>query len=352
MRTSINIRGLGRIRRFAQKKWLQTRSRAVILVYHRVIDVNSDPQLLSVSPEHFAQHLEVISQHYQPMSLQNLVSSLNQAKVPHRAVAITFDDGFADNLHYAKPLLERYQIPATVFVTAGAIDQTIEFWWNDLERIFLQPGQLPSQLSLVIEGRTYQWHLENAATYPESEYQRHHTWDVLQPEFPTQRHAIYQELCTLIRPLPTNTRQQIMRDIIAWAGSTATGRAENLALTHAELKQLASNNLVEIGAHTTTHPVLSAISKTEQQTEIQQSKEILERLLGKPVTSFAYPYGTKADYTSETVEIVRSSGFSCTCSNFGGVILKGVDQFQLPRFLVRDWSGEEFALRLQEWFGG
>jgi peptidoglycan/xylan/chitin deacetylase (PgdA/CDA1 family) len=334
------------------KKWLQTQPRAVILAYHRVIDIDSDPQLLNVSPEHFAQHLKVIRQCYQPISLRDLVHQLDEGQVPDRAVVITFDDGFADNLHYAKPLLERHQIPATVFVTAGAVDKPIEFWWHDLERILLQPGTLPNQLSLTINGVAYERHLGDSATYSEAEYQRYHAWDVLKPKSPTPRHTLYRELCSLIRPLSTSTRQQLIREIVVWAGVTEAGRPENLALTCAELQRLAIGNLVEVGTHTMTHPVLSAISKAEQQSEIQQSKETLEHLLKQPVTSFAYPYGTKADYTSETVEIARSLGLSCTCSNFEGVVWKGVDRFQLPRFLVRDWSGEELAHRLQGWFGG
>ena len=352
MNTLMRIRGLRRIQRFVKKKWLQTQPRAVILVYHRVIDVDSDPQLLNVSPEHFAQHLKVIRQSYQPISLRDLVHQLDENQVPHRAVAITFDDGFADNLHYAKPLLERHQIPATVFVTAGAVDQPIEFWWYDLERILLQPGILPNQLSLTINGVAYEWHLGDSTTYTEAEYQGYHTWDILKPESPTPRHALYRELGSLIRTLAASTRQQLIREIVGWAGVTEAGRPENLALTRAELQRLASGNLVEIGVHTMTHPVLSAISKAEQQSEIQQSKETLEHLLEQPVTSFAYPYGAKADYTSETVEIARAVGFSSTCSNFGGVVLKGVDRFELPRFLVRNWPGDEFAHRLQEWFRG
>ena len=282
----MRIRGLGRIQRFVVKKWLQTKPRAVILAYHRVIDVDSDPQLLKVSPEHFAQHLKVIRQSYQPVSLRDMVHQLDEGKVPHRAVAITFDDGYADNLHYAKPLLERYQIPATVFVTAGAVDQSIEFWWHDLERILLQPGTLPNHLSLIVNGVAYEWHLGDTATYPEAEYERYHTWNVLKAKSPTPRHALYRKLCSLIRPLSDSTRQQLIREIVVWAGVTEAGRPQNLPLTHAELQRLASGNLVEVGAHTMTHPVLSAISKAEQQSEIQQSKETLALTIKPPLEPF------------------------------------------------------------------
>jgi peptidoglycan/xylan/chitin deacetylase (PgdA/CDA1 family) len=80
-------------------------------------------------------------------------------------VVITFDDGYADNLHNAKPLLERYDIPATVFVTTGHIGHEREFWGDELDRLLLQPSTLPELLGLSINGSPYQWELGEVAHY-------------------------------------------------------------------------------------------------------------------------------------------------------------------------------------------
>jgi peptidoglycan/xylan/chitin deacetylase (PgdA/CDA1 family) len=98
-----------------------------------------------------------------------------------------------------------------------------------------------------------------------------------------------------------------------------------------------------------THPVLSTLNRNEQQKEIAGSKKRLEEIIGHEITSFAYPYGTRADYDQTSIDVVRETGFQRACSNFGGALHKSTDPFQLPRFLVRDYGGEEFQINLREW---
>ena len=117
-----------------------------------------------------------------------------------------------------------------------------------------------------------------------------------------------------------------------------------------EVLQLAEGGLVEVGSHTATHSVLSALPMEVQWEEIRGSKARLEEILGHPIYSFAYPYGTPSDYTDETAALVQKAGFRLACSNFPGVIRRGTDSFQLPRVLVRDWDGEEFSRLLGRWF--
>jgi peptidoglycan/xylan/chitin deacetylase (PgdA/CDA1 family) len=149
----MRLRGLGKVRRTAQ--WVRNRfvRGALILLYHRVSALPSDPQLLCVTPAHFAEHLEILRTQAQPISLQQLVQASRDGGLPERAVALIFDEGYFDNLENARPLSERYDIPATLFVTTGHLGHAREFRWDELDRLVLQPGVLPPTLRLHVQGR-------------------------------------------------------------------------------------------------------------------------------------------------------------------------------------------------------
>jgi peptidoglycan/xylan/chitin deacetylase (PgdA/CDA1 family) len=328
-------------------EWLQKRftSRALILMYHQVAEVDLDPWSLCVTPQHFAEHLEIVQKYARPIGLQQLARSHRDGSIPHRAVVLTFDDGYANNLHNAKPLLERYNISATVFVTTGQVGQNREFWWDELEGMLLKQGKLPEKLSLKINDRLHQWELGAAANYSQEEYRSDRdrkAWEGL----PGSRLAFYYSVWEQLRPIPANERQQLQDEIAAWAGAEPTPRPSYRPLITEEVRTLAQGGLIEIGAHTVTHPFLSAHSVMFQRNEIQKSKADLEALLDYPVNSFAYPFG---DYTAETVPLIPEAGFNCACSTVQHTVWRNSDYFQFPRFAVENWSGKEFQKRLFKW---
>ena len=320
----MRIRGLGRLRVVAGKLQNRLSPGTVILLYHRVAELEVDPLLLSVTPRHFEEHLQVITRITKPTSLR----SLRSRSVPSHGVVVTFDDGAADNLHNAKPLLERYDIPATVFVASEYSKGEREFWWDELERILLSTRELPEKLSLKINGTTLDWDASRS------------------------RNQLYQHLGDSLRPLPTTQRFDVIAELQQWSGGSMPPRQTHRALSPDEIRKLADGGLVEIGAHTVTHPVLSAIPVKDQEQEIRNGKAQLEEILNARVESFAYPYGTRDDYTRDTVNLVKQAAFTCACSNFKGVVQPQTSLYELPRFVVRDWDGEEFERHLRGWFRG
>ena len=341
------IRSLQRVVRRASRSLVP---RVLILLYHRVASSSPDPQLLCVTPTHFGEHLEVLRKYGTPIALRKLVPALENRQLPRRAVVVTFDDGYADNLHQAKPLLERHDVPATVFVSSGYVGSEKEFWYDDLERLLLQPGILPNTLQLDLDGELRQWQVNGAVHYDEQNSCCHADWNVSREDNPTLRHQLYRSLFQTLRPLPDKQRRQLVDDLLVNAGVRTSGRPSHRILSPEETIQLAEGGLVEVGSHTVSHPVLSTISSAAQAAEISQSKACLERILGDRITSFAYPYGGPADYTDETVAAVRQAGFECACAAFPGMIGRTTERWQLPRFVVRDWDGQELERRLSQWF--
>ena len=315
-------------------------------MYHRISEPGLDPWGLSVSPAHFAEQLEVINKYFHPLSMQEFLGRLQRGKVPNRAIVISFDDGYADNLQYAKPRLERAEVPATVFLVTEAIVEERNFWWDELEWALLQPERLPDCLELSVNGRKYEWQLDEARWYSLQNRQQgrqRRPWDAL----PGTRLAFFYLIWQCLQGLSKPERLEALDAIRAWAGVSSGPRPEGRVLSKEEVNVLEEGGLIELGAHTMTHPSLKTLSLSQQMEEITGGKAQLENIIGHPVMSFSYPHG---EYSVETVELVQRAGFeSASTTNFR-CVTSGSDPFQLPRFQVDDWNGEEFLRHLARWY--
>jgi peptidoglycan/xylan/chitin deacetylase (PgdA/CDA1 family) len=281
------------------------RSRCLILLYHRVARIPSDPWSLCLTPEHFAEHLEVLRK-YRRVRLDRLNPGWSFGE--KLTVAVTFDDGYADNLHEAKPLLARYSTPATFFIATGSIGETREFWWDELERIVMQSETPPRSPDIVNE----------------------------------TREEIYQRIYAELQPLSHAVRRELLDEMLAASGQSAAARPTHQTLTLEELKQLAADDLFEIGAHTVTHPLLAAQPVETQDRELRESKSWLETLLERPVTSFSYPYGGSSHYSSETVQAVRRAGFERACTTNARPVSRSENRHEWGRINITDMDGDQF----------
>ena len=299
--------------------------RAIILYYHRVADLSHDAFHLAVRPGLFAQHMDVVARHCRPLSLAALVDALHGGgDIPERAVAVTFDDGYADNAEAALPLLERFGVPATMFVTTGYIDGAREFWWDELERLLFTGERLPESLSALIGGRPMSWTVANGTARPGTVDRRGLLW---------QLHAA-------LRPLGHDERCAALDQLRAWSGHVSMVRRTHRPLSAGEVTRLASSSVVELGAHTETHPVLQGLPAETQEREILSSRRRLQALTGREVRFFAYPYGTSADYDGVSRDTVRRAGFAAACTTTEDVVRPGVDAWQLPRVAAKNRDGD------------
>lgn len=335
--------GFGRLMRIGKNLLNPLRGRVTMLLYHRVANYKPDPQILCVSPNNFEKHLREIKNHYCPISLNYLQQCLETGKLPRKGVVVTLDDGYLDNLCCAKPLLEQYGIPATVFVVSGYIGKHEELVSDALERLVLSSPALPARLNLTISGRLYSWEFRNNETnFPD--------WDITQGYYPTARHRCYADLHKLLRPLNDDDRRQVMRKLSDVIQDPPSPRAERRVMNADELMALSNDGLVEVGAHTLSHVVLAAQPLQVQQSEIAGSKASLEQILGRPVASFAYPYGGREEVGSQAINIVKQAGFQIACANEPGLVGNALNSFFLPRFLVRNWDRDHFATQLRSFF--
>ncbi len=323
-------------------------SKGLILMYHRIAEVPIDPWALCVTPQQFSQQMEVLKKNFHPLTLEQLVQTQKAGKIPPRAVVVTFDDGYADNLHQAKPILEHYNIPATIFVSTGYLDKAHGFWWDTLEEFLLQPCKLPEELTLTINQHNYHWQLEHAADYSQQQYQADR-FTKAQEADPGTRMAFYYEVWQRLLPLSEQQRQPILRQILDWSGSHHQTQPERRSLYSEEVVQLAQGDLIEIGAHTITHPFLSSQSVDKQKYEIEKSKADLEQLIHQSIDSFSYPFGNR---TADTIQLTQIAGFQWACSTVQDLVWHQSDCFQLPRFGVENWSQDSFTKNLLNWFHG
>jgi peptidoglycan/xylan/chitin deacetylase (PgdA/CDA1 family) len=297
-----------------------TRSAGLILLYHRLAEPDSDPQLLAVTPARFAEHLDVLRGYGCPMSVAQMMSALGDCRLPPRAIAVTFDDGYADSVEQGEPLLASYGVPATVFVATSYVGEEPEFWWDDLERLLLPPGEFPE-------------------------------WNVESPADPSPRHREYREWCRALRGVTREERRATLDELARTSGVSPAGRLTHRAVSRERLARACASGLIDVGAHTATHPSLSALSEAAQRREIEESQAAVREITGRDPVGFSYPFGGRTDYTRTTVRLVKDAGFGFACANIPGVVRPGSDPFQLPRMLVRNWDADTFAWRLREWLG-
>ena len=292
----------------------------LVLMYHRVLAA-SDP-LLPDEPDAatFAAQMDLVSSLCNVISLTDAVARLAAGELPPRALVITFDDGYVNNLEVAAPILVARGLTATFFIATGFAEGGCMF--NDLVLEALRAA--PETLDLADLGLG-----------------RHEM-----PDAAARRQAMAEVLPRLKYLEPTR-RQEAAEAIAERSGLPQRPRP---MMSGRQLRELAALGM-EIGAHCMTHPILARISPDEARHEIGGSKQRLQEMLGVPVVSFAYPNGKPGtDYGPEHVAMVRDAGFHVGVTTAWGAATPGSDPCQIPRIAPWDRSPTRFALRLLQSF--
>ncbi len=299
---------------------------AVVLMYH---SVQPDPKSvedsigegISHSAVMFDRQMELLSREFHPVGLDDVAAFLTEHKaLPRRAVVVTFDDGFRDNLEVAAPILARHGISATFYVTAGCIESGLPPWVCRVRHSFRT-------------STASTWHDPTQGT----------AWQLSNPAGREEAMLAAMRICATL----TGDRQEALLATIArdlHIGPCAG--LPNLMLSWEEVRSLQGEGHT-IGSHTMSHPNVAHISLDEVRSELGESKQLLESRLGTAVRHFSYPCPILSPHWSPQTETVsRELGYATAATTDSGLVRAGSDAHAVPR-IGAPMEMDEFAWALE-----
>lgn len=325
-----------RIRRLlayaARRRRRAAEAHGLVLMYHRVADVEFDPWENCIRPGHFESQIRLLREYADLVPLPQLRERLRRGRRSRPAIAITFDDGYVDNLTVAKPVLDRFEAPATVFIATGQVGRGADFWWDRLTRLILPERDLPPALELTHGAHRFLHHDPELAAGGDAARRA--------------RRALHDRLWAWCSDLSEAERDAALAALERRIGEGPAPEPDAGPMSAEQLRALTADGLVEIGAHSVSHPMLERLSSAGKALEIRQSRADCERLTGRAPAAFAFPHGI-AD--AESTALVREAGFALACTSQPDLVWAAGDAYATPRIHVADMDGPALLRRLR-WF--
>lgn len=285
-------------------------NRLLVLGFHNIERTWCWPAAAGTGVRTFTQHLQILRRVANVVDLREALDALRSGqKLPPRAVALTFDDGYRDNLTLAAPLLRRLSMPATVFLVPGLLDRTVHAWWERLGWAITE-ATVPS---LSYDG----------VDYPLADT--------------TARIAAQRAVEEDIKTLTHTERAALIEDFVERLQPRGSFDADDLFLDWDAAATLPDAGLT-VGSHTMEHPILSRESAGDQQFSLRESKRLLQDRIGVEVPILAYPNGTRNDYDTTTLTEVEAAGYEYAVTTWGGVTTTDVARYEVHRALVGPYT--------------
>lgn len=284
----------------------------LILCYHSVRDKNKTTRgwlapSRSVDSQDFEAQMRWLSKAVEVVTLQELMDSPRTRE--NIRVAVTFDDGYFDNIDVALPILRQHGIPITWFVATDYVENAKLLPWWDLIDLALEQCRKP--LKIDIDG-----------------FQRSPD-----PSGVSDRHWLQTNLRQILKSSSPQKRDAIT-ETLREAISHELDIPENSYARKQEIKSALRDGLVELGGHTASHPNVALCESQELIYEITSGKRRLEEISGQPLNWFAYPFGGKGAFSNVSAEAVKQAGFKGACTLLSGTLGKKTNCFMTPRFAV------------------
>jgi peptidoglycan/xylan/chitin deacetylase (PgdA/CDA1 family) len=307
------------------------RARCVVLTYHGVVTRSRENHayLDDNFPDvrAFDQQMAYVARHYRPVRLKDLLDCYQRGDPPPpRSITVTFDDGFANNYTVALPILRRYGIPCTVFLTTGLIDDpSAQLWTERAARALILTAR--RSVSLRVGGRQLCFALTSPAA-------RDHAAIVVKGA---------------LKRMPPDERDLALEHVEDICGRPALqpDDAERYAFLSWQQVRTMADAGVEFGSHTVSHPIVSTLQPAQVAAECTSSKKQIEAQINRECYSFAYPNGSAADFRPGDVDVLKSAGYRCAFTNEGVANGAAEDLFALKRVnIVRRFDMPMFEAAL------
>lgn len=297
-----------------------------ILMYHSISKSRRDSDVfdLHVSPANFDRQIRELSRTCEIVTLSDMMRDFRNGQLRPNTVALTFDDGYANNLEVAAPILRKFNAPATLFVCTGFLGRD-SYWWDRLLETVFTATRFPRSLAGL------------PVDMPEAD--RLLTVQGDEPG-PKRRRELAMQIWRALQPLDLHRIDAVL-----------AGLEERLRprLCLADLRPMrrdevsAAAEVFDIGAHTVSHPPMGRIDGARLAREIAESKRDCERLSGRPVTAFAYPFG-ELDGNAVS-EVARHFDIACTTRE--AVVTRHTKPVLIPRIHVRDCGAEALSATIE-----
>jgi peptidoglycan/xylan/chitin deacetylase (PgdA/CDA1 family) len=303
-----------------------------ILMYHRIADLAHDPWGIAVAPDLFEAQMEFLSEECSPLSMPDFVERAKAGRLEPDHVALTIDDGYLDIATRAAPALQRYAVPATIFVITAASRKGAHFWWDELaEALLAREPATPS--CIQFEGRRVSFDIiVGCPPLP--------GWRATDPPR-NARERLFLDLYFELQVADDATRNRFFDELRQIFPPDRDGSAR--AMTMDELRKLSAGGLIALGGHTVTHPRLDKVSEARVLAELTPCLEELRDIFGLQSAGFAYPYGGK---TVQIEAMVEDAGFAWACTTRSSTVEMRDRTFDLPRIAVGNWSAQQLRSAL------
>jgi len=303
------------------------RGSAVILRYPSVTADGESPSAYldperSVSTATFDRQMKFLRKRYTPVSLGHILEAILEGRpLPSLAVAVTFDDGDRDTYVGAFPVLKKYGIPATFYITAECVNDGTLPWTSRLRHYFMATR-------------------ERALTLDAPEPR------VLDLTSPESRNRSFAITIARIGSAGTPRGDDMFRDVASKLRGTNLPPLRDTMMSWAQIREMSRAGMM-IGARTLSHPQLPGLPPEEAEAEIGRSKTLIEDKTQVPVLHFAYPNGHGVSPFDESLKrMVRKAGFLSSVTSIDGAVRRGDDLFTLRRLGVRREPSSTFRLAL------